>query len=52
MFATRDIEIGEEIKASDIAIKRPGIGLSPMLYDELVGSRAKRTYKKDEAFEL
>ena len=52
MFATRDMEIGEEIKASDIAIKRPGIGLSPMLYDELVGSRAKRTYKKDEAFEL
>lgn len=52
IFAAVDISIGQLIKESDLTIKRPGTGLSPMLYDEVVGKRAKRDFKKGEAMEL
>jgi N-acetylneuraminate synthase/N,N'-diacetyllegionaminate synthase len=41
LVAACDIEEGAKITAEMIAIKRPGTGLSPALYDKVIGRAAK-----------
>lgn len=48
IVAVRDIPKGELLTAENIAIKRPGDGPSPMLYWELLGQKAEKTYRGDE----
>lgn len=48
LVAHCNIEQNEVITADKIAIKRPGTGISPMRWDEVVGSLAKKNYSKDE----
>jgi len=36
----------------NISAKRPGSGLSPMLWDEVIGQRATREYAPNEMIEL
>jgi N,N'-diacetyllegionaminate synthase len=48
IIASRDIKQGEPLSESNMAIKRPGNGISPMKWDEVVGSIAKKNYLKDE----
>lgn len=48
LVAARDIAKGEEFSAQNLDAKRPGGGISPMRYYEILGSRAKRNYKKDQ----
>lgn len=40
IVANRNIEKGEIIKREDICFKRPGIGISPLDYDKVVGHEA------------
>ncbi len=42
------IEQGEFFTNENIEAKRPGYGISPMRWDDLVGRKAKRSYQKDE----
>ncbi len=46
------IAAGEQFSAMNLAIKRPGTGMSPMRWDELVGRVATRNYAPDELIEL
>jgi len=46
------IEEGEVFDEGNITVKRPGLGLSPMLWDEVVGQRASRSYNPDDLIEL
>ena len=48
IVAARPIRAGEVFTSENIAIKRPGTGISPMRYDEIVGERAARDYEEDE----
>lgn len=48
ILAGRAIAAGEFFSAGNISTKRPGDGLSPMRWDELLGRRAKRGYAADE----
>lgn len=48
LVAASDIEEGEELTESNLAIKRPGTGLSPYRYWELIGSKANKGYKAGE----
>ncbi|MEW5831905.1 MAG: N-acetylneuraminate synthase [Campylobacterota bacterium] len=48
IVAARPIRAGEVFTSENIAIKRPGNGISPMRYDEVVGQRAARDYDEDE----
>ncbi|MDD3088319.1 MAG: N-acetylneuraminate synthase [Candidatus Omnitrophica bacterium] len=48
IVASRRIKKGEVIKEDDLAVKRPGSGLSPMEWDKVVGTKARRSYRKDE----
>lgn len=48
ILAGRKIEIGEILSASNLVIKRPGDGVSPMKWDHLIGQIASREYLPDE----
>lgn len=43
---------GELLTAENLTAKRPGSGISPMLWDEVVGKPAKRSFAPDELIEL
>lgn len=51
LVAECPIMIGEPFAAENITIKRPGDGLSPMHYWELLGQRAGKNYGVDEVIE-
>lgn len=52
IVAKRHISKGEVIKAEDITTKRPATGLSPMLWDKVVGSKAIKDFAPDEMIEI
>ena len=37
---------------ANLAVKRPGNGISPMRWDEVLGTRAPRDFSPDEPIEL
>ena len=51
IVARIQIQKGETLTAGNLAVKRPGSGLSPMLWDQLIGSKAVRTFERDELIE-
>lgn len=48
LVATCEIKIGEKLNANNIAVKRPGNGISPMRWDEIIGTVALKDYQEDE----
>ena len=52
IVASRPLKEGEILDEATLEVKRPGTGLSPMNWDQIVGTRAKRAYAKDEPIEL
>ena len=48
LVAARDIRKGETFTQENLAIKRPGDGISPTRYWELLGKTAGRDYTQDE----
>ncbi len=48
IVAARKINKNEIIKAEDIAIKRPGNGVSPINYWDVIGTSASKNFNKDE----
>jgi sialic acid synthase SpsE len=52
IVARRPIAAGEPFSADNLAAKRPGTGISPMRWDEVVGRPAPRAFAADELIEL
>jgi sialic acid synthase SpsE len=52
IVAKRPIAAGELLSAENLAVKRPGTGLSPMRWDEVLGRVAVRDFGTDEMIEL
>ncbi len=48
IVAKTDIKKGEILDESNLTIKRPGNGISPMRWNEIVGTIAIKNYKEDE----
>lgn len=46
------IKAGEVFTEQNLTVKRPGNGISPMKWDEIVGKTAKRDFAEDELIEL
>lgn len=42
------IKKGETFAENNLAIKRPGNGISPMRWDEIIGTQASKNYQEDE----
>lgn len=48
IVASRDIKKGEILSEENLACKRPGDGINPMKWDEIVGRIAQKDYSKDD----
>jgi sialic acid synthase SpsE len=48
IVASKHIAAGEIFTADNLTVKRPGTGISPMRWDEVVGRIANRSYERDE----
>jgi N-acetylneuraminate synthase len=52
LVAATDIKAGELFSVENLATKRPGTGVSPMRWDEVIGRSAPRDFNEDELIEL
>jgi len=52
LVAARQIKKGEKITEGDLTVKRPGSGLCPMHYWDLLGRRAPKDFARDELIDL
>ncbi len=52
IVATIDIKEGSMFKENNITAKRPGTGISPMKWDNVIGRKAKRNFEQDELIEI
>ena len=52
LVAARAIRAGEVFTEANLAVKRPGNGLSPMCWDQVLGRKACRDFAADELIEL
>jgi N-acetylneuraminate synthase len=52
IIAMKDIMKGEVLSDKNITTKRPGNGISPMLWDEIIGTVAKKNFFADDLIEL
>ncbi len=48
IVAKFSIKKGDILNENNLAIKRPGKGLNPMKWDEIIGTKAIKDYKEDE----
>lgn len=44
----KQIDCGESFSAGNLGVKRPGTGVSPLLYWDFIGRNAERKYEADE----
>lgn len=52
IVAKKELKKGEVFTELNVTTKRAGIGISPMLWNQIIGTNAKRDYTKDEAIDL
>ncbi len=52
LVAACAIRAGECFNETNLAVKRPGTGLSPMRWDEVLGRKAVRDFAEDELIDL
>ena len=52
IVAACDIKIGEIFTEENLTVKRPGNGISPMRWEEVLGQNAKKDFNEDELIEL
>lgn len=52
IVALRDIAKGERFSVHNLTTKRPGDGISPMMWNEVIGQEAKRDFEEDELIEI
>lgn len=48
IVASRHISKGEILTEENLTVKRPATGISPMLWDEVVGTKATQDFEEDE----
>ena len=52
IVATKTIKKGDLFSVENLTIKRPGTGISPMQWDEVIGKTAKKDFEEDDLIEL
>ncbi len=52
IIAAKDIKKGELLTEENLTVKRPGTGISPMRWEEVIGSKAIRDFYEEDLIEL
>lgn len=52
IIAKRDIVEGEILTENNLTVKRPGSGITPMKWYDVIGKKAIRDFKEDEMIEI
>ena len=52
IVAAKDIKRGELLTEENLTTKRPGSGISPMRWEEVIGTKAIRDFAEDELIEI
>ena len=52
IVAAKKIKKGEIFSESNLAVKRPGTGISPMRWEEIIGKKSNRDYLEDQLIVL
>jgi len=52
IVAQENIKVGEVFSEKNLTTKRPGSGISPMCWEQILGRRAMRDFAKDEMIEI
>ena len=52
IVAAKTIKAGEIYTEENLTVKRPGNGISPMMWDSVLGQKARRDFQEDELIEL
>ena len=48
IVAKKKIEIGDYFSEDNLTTKRPGTGISPIRWDEIIGKKAKERYEYND----
>ena len=52
IVAAYSIKKWDKFNKNNLAIKRPGTGISPMKWEKILGKKAKKSFVKDEIISL
>tara|TARA_R110002050_G_scaffold237905_1_gene373994 strand:+ start:4115 stop:5122 length:1008 start_codon:yes stop_codon:yes gene_type:complete len=52
IVAAKTIQKGEPFSEANLTVKRPGNGINPMQWDEIIGQKAKRDFHEDDLIEI
>lgn len=52
IVAKKDIKTGDVFTTDNITVKRPGNGISPTKWFDVIGNRAKKNFSEDELIEI
>lgn len=52
IVAAKNIKMGEVLTEVNITVKRPGTGINPMRWNEILGTKAVRDFEEDEIIEI
>lgn len=52
IVALTSINEGDLFSEFNLTVKRPGIGISPMLWESVIGQKSKRSYNPDDIIEI
>ena len=52
IVAACDIKMGEVFTEQNLTVKRPGSGISPMRWEEVLGQSAKKDFYEDDLIEI
>ena len=52
IVAARSLKKGEVFTSENLDVKRPGTGINPMMWLDIIGKKAKRNFRADELIEI
>ena len=52
IVAKKNISKNELFTTDNLCTKRPGNGINPMTWEEIIGTKSKRAFEKDELIEI
>ncbi|RYE25175.1 MAG: N-acetylneuraminate synthase [Sphingobacteriales bacterium] len=52
IVASANINMGDTFTEQNISVKRPGSGISPMKWDDVIGTKAKQDFSEDQLIEI